>query len=434
VASQLEAADPSQSRTSVLDELDWRGKVADSTGRDALAAELAAGPLTLYCGFDPTAASLHLGHLVQLLTLRRFQLAGHRPIAVVGGATGLIGDPAFRATERVLNDVEVVAGWVDRIDEQVRPYLDFAGPNAALVANNLDWTAGLSAIELLRDIGRHFPVNRMLARESVRSRLDAGLSYTEFSYVLLQALDYLELYRRHGCRLQIGGSDQWGNITAGVELVRRVENVGVHALTTRLITKADGSKFGKTGTDTVWLDPAMTSPYAFYQFWLNTADADVVDYLKIFTFVTAAEIESLAGATSSRPAAREAQRRLAEEVTALVHGAPACREAAAAARALFGGGDLAAVEAGTLQAALSEAGLVELAGPWPPVEELFVRTGLAASRSAARRAIEQGGGYLNNARVADPAAVPTDADLLHGRFLVLRHGRRHVAGVVRVPG
>jgi tyrosyl-tRNA synthetase len=417
----------------VLVELAGRGVLAQCTEPAALAAELAAGPITLYCGFDPTAPSLHLGHLVQLLTLRRFQLAGHRPIAVVGGATGLIGDPSFRSTERALNDADVVAGWVRRIERQVRPFLSFDGPNAALVVDNLEWTAGLSAIALLRDVGRHFPVNRMLARQSVRTRLDAGLSYTEFSYVLLQALDYLELHRRHDCRLQVGGSDQWGNITAGVELVRRVDNTAVHALTTRLLTRADGTKFGKTAGGAIWLDPELTSPYAFYQFWLNTPDADVVDHLRTFTFLPAEELDALRIATLERPASRAAQRRLAEEVTTLVHGADEYRRAVEASRAVFGGGDLTAVDAGTLEAALAEAGLVELAWPWPSLDELFVAAGLAPSRSAARRAIEQGGGYVNNVRVSDPARVPGAEQLLHGRFLVLRHGRRHVAGLAR-PG
>jgi len=421
--------------TGLLDDLAWRGLIAQSTDLEALRAELAAGPVTLYCGFDPTAPSLHIGSLAQILPLRRFQLAGHRPIALVGGATGLVGDPSGKAAERALADAEVVASWVERLRAQIEPYLDFGGATAARIVNNLDWTASLTAIEFLRDLGKHFSVNRMLGKESVSARLEtAGISFTEFSYQVLQSYDYLELYRRHGCRLQTGGSDQWGNITAGVDLIRRVEGGSVHALTTPLVTKADGTKFGKTETGTIWLDPSMTSPYAFYQFWVNADDRDVVDYLKAFTFAPAAEIETLAAAVVERPAAREAQRRLAEQVTTLVHGAAECAQAVAASHALFGAGELSGLDAGTLAAALAETVTVEVGDPLPTVIDLLVASGLAPSRSAARRTVAEGGAYLNNARVTDPEAALTEADLLHGRWAVLRRGRREVAGVARGGG
>ena len=426
--------------THILDDLHWRGLVAQSTDEEALRAALDAGPVTLYVGFDPTAPSLHIGHLVQVLTARRLQQAGHRPIALVGGATGLIGDPK-ETGERTLNSPEVVAGWVGRLRGQIEPFLDFGdggSPPAAaagtdrppaLMVDNLDWTGPMSAIELLRDVGKHFSVNRMLDREAVAARLaGGGISYTEFSYVLLQSNDYLELYRRYDCRLQIGGSDQWGNITAGVDLVRRVTGSRVHALSTRLVTKADGTKFGKTEAGAVWLDPDLTSPYAFFQFWLNTDDRDVVDYLKFFSFRDRAEIEALAQSVASRPAAREAQRALAEELTTLVHGAAECARVVAASRALFGHGDLAELDRETLAAALAEVPRATVpAGGM--VSDLLAETGLAPSRSAARRTISEGGAYVNNTKVTDPAAVLRPEDLLHGRWVVLRRGRRHVAGV-----
>jgi tyrosyl-tRNA synthetase len=427
---------PSDASTShlsaVLDDLEWRGLVALSTDIDALRAALAEGPITYYCGFDPTAPSLHIGNLVQILTLRRLQLGGHRPLALVGGATGLIGDPK-PTSERQLNDLDVVAAWVDRIRAQIEPYLAFDGPNAAVVVNNLDWTAPLSAIDFLRDIGRHFRVNRMLAKEAVSARLEseAGISFTEFSYQILQGNDFRELYRRHGCVLQTGGSDQWGNLTAGTELVRRAEGVVVHALATPLITKADGTKFGKTEAGTVWLDPAMTSPYAFYQFWLNADDRDVVTYLKTFSFRSREQIEQLERETAERPQARAAQRALAEELTSLVHGADQLTQVQAASRALFGAGALEDLDEPTLAAALAEAPSVTLTGDAPSVVDLMAQA-LDLSKSDARRAVREGGAYLNNAKVTDEAAVPAQGDWLHGRFLVLRRGKRTVAVVERL--
>ncbi|HEU5157031.1 MAG TPA: tyrosine--tRNA ligase [Streptosporangiaceae bacterium] len=416
----------------ILDDLAWRGLLAQSTDPDDLRALLAAGPVTLYCGFDPTAPSLHVGSLVQLLTLRRFQQAGHRPIGLVGGATGLIGDPSGKSDERTLNSADVVASWVERIRRQVSRFLDFTDDRALLVSN-LDWTGPMSAIEFLRDIGKHFPVNRMLARETVKARLEtSGISYTEFSYVLLQSLDYLELYRRYGCRLQTGGSDQWGNLTAGVDLIRRVEGGSVHALTTPLVTRADGTKFGKTaGGENYWLDPELTSPYAFYQFWFNADDRDVVKYLKYFSFRSREEIEELEKETAERPAARAAQRALAAELTTLVHGQEECDRVIAASRALFGQGSLADLDERTLAAALAEVpgAAVPEGGQLPSVADLLAETGLVKSKSEARRAIAQGGAYLNNAKIAEPDAVPGAGDLLHGRFLVLRRGKRSVGGV-----
>ena len=417
--------------TAVLDDLQWRDLIALSTDLDALRGALAGGPITYYCGFDPTAPSLHIGNLVQILTLRRLQLGGHRPLALVGGATGLIGDPKPTA-ERQLNDTDVVAGWVERIRSQIEPFLSFDGRTAAVVVNNLDWTAPLSAIEFLRDVGRHFRVNKMLAKEAVSARLesDAGISFTEFSYQILQGNDFLELHRRYGCVLQTGGSDQWGNLTAGTELVRRALGVSVHAVATPLITKADGAKFGKTESGTVWLDPAMTSPYAFFQFWLNADDRDVVTYLKTFSFRSRAEIEELASATALHPHARAAQRALAEELTTLVHGEDQLTRVQAASAALFGGGALADLDEQTLTSALAEAPSVTLSGQAPPLVDLLAQ-GLSMSKSDARRAVREGGAYLNNNRLTDEAAVPAEQDWLHGRFLVLRKGKRSVAVVER---
>jgi tyrosyl-tRNA synthetase len=419
--------------TDILADLAWRDLIAQSTDLDELRALLAAGPVTLYCGFDPTAPSLHLGNLMQILTLRRFQQAGHRPIGLVGGATGLIGDPSGKSAERALNSAEVVASWVERIRGQVARYLDFGeGPTGALMVSNLDWTGPMSVIEFLRDIGKHFPVNRMLAREMVKTRLDStGLSYTEFSYVLLQSMDYLELYRRYGCRLQTGGSDQWGNLTAGVDLIRRADGGTAHALTTPLLTKADGTKFGKTaGGETYWLDPELTSPYAFYQFWLNADDRDVERFLKVFSFRSREEIEQLIKESEERPAARIAQRALAEEVTTLVHGAAECEQVITASRALFGQGALESLDERTLAAALAEVPRTTVpAGPFPTVADLLAETGLCKSKSEARRTIAQGGAYVNNQKVEAEDAVPAGSDLLHGRFLVLRRGKRSVGGV-----
>ncbi|MFD8595924.1 tyrosine--tRNA ligase [Kitasatospora sp. NPDC059646] len=415
--------------TDIVDELQWRGLIALSTDEDALRKAFADGPVTFYCGFDPTAPSLHLGNLVQILTMRRIQQAGNLPLGLVGGATGLIGDPKPTA-ERVLNDPETVAGWVERLRGQISRFLDFDGPYAARMVNNLDWTSGMSAISLLRDVGKYFRVNNMIAKEAVARRLnsDAGISYTEFSYQILQGMDYLELNRRYGCTLQTGGSDQWGNLTAGTDLIRKAESRSVHALATPLITKADGTKFGKTESGTVWLDPELTTPYAFYQFWLNADDRDVAKFLRIFSFRSREEIEQLERDTAERPAARLAQRALAEELTTLVHGAEQYERAVAASKALFGQGDLADLEPATLAAALAEvpkATVTELG----QLVDLLVESGLASSRSGARRTIKEGGAYLNNAKVTDEEAVATTDDLLHGRWLVLRRGKRNLAAV-----
>ncbi|MCQ0000075.1 tyrosine--tRNA ligase [Streptomyces sudanensis] len=416
--------------TDIVDELKWRGLFAQSTDEEALRGALAEGPVTFYCGFDPTAPSLHVGHLVQVLTMRRLQLAGHRPLALVGGATGQIGDPKPTA-ERTLNSPETVAAWVERVRSQIEPFLVFEGDNAATMVNNLDWIGGMSAIEFLRDVGKHFRVNRMLTKDSVARRLESeqGISYTEFSYQLLQGLDFLELYRRHGCVLQQGGSDQWGNLTAGLDLIHRLEpDARVHALATPLMTKADGTKFGKTEGGAVWLDPEMTTPYAFYQFWLNVDDRDVSRYMRILSFRSREELEELERVTEERPQARTAQRALAEELTTLVHGAEQCAAVVAASKALFGQGELAGLDEATLAAALSELPRAEVAAPGPVVD-LFAETGLAPSKSAARRTVKEGGAYVNNVKVtAEDAEVSAD-DLLHGRWLVLRRGKRNLAAV-----
>ena len=412
----------------VLDDLQARGLVAQSTDESAL-REALASPLTFYVGFDPTAPSLHVGNLLQLVTARRLQLAGHRPLLLVGGSTGLIGDPK-ESGERVMNTKETVADWVERIRGQCSRFVDLDGPAAATMVNNLDWTEGLSTLDFLRDIGKHFPVNRMLAREVVSSRLEKGISYTEFSYVLLQSLDYLELHRRHDCVLQTGGSDQWGNITAGVELVRRADGAGVHALATPLVTKADGTKFGKTESGTVWLDPALMSPYAFYQFWINAEDAQVSEYLKLFTFLPVDEIDALVADHQASPGQRSAQRRLAQEVTTLVHGANETDAAVLASSALFGRGDLAGLPEPTLAAALREAGAVDLpAGDQPTIVDALLAAGLVTSRSEARRAITDGGAYVNNERADDPELVLGEAETLHGSWVVLRRGKRTVGGI-----
>lgn len=412
---------------SVLDDLSARGLVAHSTDLDALREEMDAGPITYYVGFDPTAPSLHVGNLLQVLTARRLQLAGHRPILLVGGSTGLIGDPK-EAGERVMNTRETVAGWVERIREQVTRFVDLEGENGAILVNNLDWTGPMSTIDFLRDVGKHFPVNRMLARDVVASRLESGISYTEFSYVLLQSLDYLELFRRHGCVLQTGGSDQWGNITAGVELVRRTEGRRVHALATPLITKADGTKFGKTESGTVWLDRELMSPYAFYQSWIQAEDAKVGEYLRQFTFLPVEDVDALVAEHEQAPGRRLAQRRLAAEVTTLVHGADEVAAAELASTALFGRGELADLPEHTLAAALGEAGVARLA-PGSTLTDALLETGLVDSRSAARRAVQEGGAYVNNERVADADAALSSLPALHGSWLVLRRGKRRIAGV-----
>jgi tyrosyl-tRNA synthetase len=424
--------------TDIIDELTWRGLIAVSTDLDDLRKALDGGRVTLYGGFDPTAPGLHIGNLVLLLTMRRFQLAGHRPIGLVGGATGLIGDPSGKSAERVLNPREVVAGWVDRIRGEVGRFLDFeAGPSGALLVSNLDWTAELSALDFLRDIGKHFPVSQMLSREVVRARLEAGgITYTEFSYQILQANDYLELHRRHDCSLQLGGSDQWGNLVSGVDLIRRVTGDPVHALATPLITKPDGTKYGKTEGGAVWISPELMSPYAFYQFWLNRADAEVPGLLRVFTFRSRAEIEDLERASTERPAARAGQRVLAGDVTTLVHGENELARVQAASRALFGQGDLPELDAATLAAAIAEVphATVPAGAPLPPVIDLLAQAGLVKSKSEARRAVGEGGAYLNNVRVESEDAVPGPGDLLHGRFLILRRGKRTVGGVTVIPG
>jgi tyrosyl-tRNA synthetase len=414
----------------VLSELTWRGLVALSTDETALAEHLDADPVTFYVGFDPTAPSLHFGNLVQLMVARALQRAGHHPLLVVGGSTGLIGDPK-ETSERVLKPKETVAIWVESIRRQVERFVDFAGQNPARVVNNLDWTGPMPVLDFLRDIGKHFPVNRMLSRDVVRQRLEEGISYTEFSYVLLQAMDYLELFRNYGCTLQFGGSDQWGNITAGVELIRRVEAERVHAFATPLLTKADGTKFGKTETGTLWLDPAMTAPYAFHQYFLNVEDEKVIEYLKVFSERSRAEIEDLEQQTKEAPHLRAAQRALADDITDLVH-SKADREAAvAAADALFGRKDLRELSEPTLAAVVTEVGGVTLPAEngLPAIVDVLERSGVVSSKAAARRAIAEGGAYLNNARVEDPDALLTLDDLLHGRFAIVRRGKRTVGAV-----
>ncbi|WP_173142521.1 tyrosine--tRNA ligase [Kibdelosporangium persicum] len=416
----------------ILDELSWRGLIAQSTDLDALRRDLDSGPLTLYCGFDPTAPSLHAGNLVPLLGLSRFQKAGHRPIVLAGGATGMIGDPRDTG-ERTMNPLDVVAEWTERIRGQLERFVDFDdSPTGALVENNLTWTGDMPVTEFLRDVGKHFSVNVMLARETVKRRLDSdGMSYTEFSYLLLQSNDYLQLYRKHGCTLQIGGQDQWGNIVGGVDLVRKVEQKSVHALTAPLVTDSQGRKFGKsTGGGNVWLDPAMTSPYAWYQYFVNADDAEALKYLRMLTFVPRAEIEELTRQTEEKPQLRAAQKRLAQEFTDLVHGEKETRQVIAASQALFGRGELRELDAGTLDAAMAEVptGDVRLADQ-PTIVEVLVASGLVAGNGAARRTVGEGGAYVNNTRITSEDWRPTADDLLHGKWLVVRKGKRNTAGV-----
>jgi tyrosyl-tRNA synthetase len=416
----------------LVDDLQWRGLIQDSTDPGELRKALDDSSITFYVGFDPTAASLHVGHLVQVLTARRLQLAGHHPLLLVGGATGQIGDPR-ESSERTLNPPEVVAGWVQGIRDQLSPFLTYEGENPAYMVNNLDWTGPTSVIEFLRDVGKHFPVNKMLARDVVRNRLESGISFTEFSYQLLQANDFFQLHVRNDCDLQFGGSDQWGNITAGVDFVRRRGAGPVHAFTTPLVLKADGTKFGKSEGGATWLDPSMTSPYAFYQFWINADDRDVVTYLKYFSFKSRDELEELEKATADRPQARLAQRALAEEITALVHGEEEARQAVMASQALFGRGSLDELSAETLRSALGEAGLLSVRRELPAVGTLLKDSGLVSSANEARRTIAEGGAYVNNERITDGEAVPAASSLLHGRFLVLRRGKRTFAGVELLP-
>jgi tyrosyl-tRNA synthetase len=423
--------------SNIIDELRWRGLIAVHTDLDDLRDALDTGRVTFYAGFDPTGPGLHIGHLVLLLTMRRLQNAGHRPIGLVGGATGLIGDPSGKSTERVLNSREVVAGWVEQIRREISQYLDFTpGPDSALVVSNLDWTGQLSALDFLRDVGKHFPVNQMLSREVVKARLEAGgISFTEFSYQILQANDYLELHRRYDCSLQLGGSDQWGNLVSGVDLIRRVTGDSVHAFAIPLITKPDGTKYGKTEGDAVWLSADLMPPYAFYQFWINRTDAEMPGLLRVFSFRDRAQIEELVLESAARPAARVAQRALAEEMTILVHGAEELARVMTASEALFGHGDLQALDPRTLTAALAEVPSVTLkasevrANGFPSVADLMAACGIVNSKSAGRRAIAEGGAYLNNVKVTAQDAVPTESDLIDGRFLVLRRGKRTVGGI-----
>ena len=421
--------------TTIVDELTWRGLVAQSTDIEALQAAAVQPPLTVYAGFDPTAPSLHAGNLVPLLTLQRFQRAGHRPIVLAGGATGLIGDPR-EAGERTLNADDTVAAWSERIRGQLERFVDFDDTaTGAVVVNNLTWTKPLGAIEFLRDVGKHFSVNVMLDRDTIRRRLDGeGISYTEFSYMLLQANDYVELHQRYGCSLQIGGSDQWGNIIAGVRLVRQKLGATVHALTVPLVTAADGTKFGKsTGGGSLWLDPEMTSPYSWYQYFVNTADADVIRYLRWFTFLPAEDLAELEEVTATRPHERAAQRRLARELTSLVHGADATEAVEHASAALFGRGELDRLDESTLAAALRETSVAELPPGGPDtIVDLLVATGLSASKGAARRTIAEGGVSVNNVRIDSEEWVAESSHFLHGRWLVLRRGKRNIAGVQRV--
>ncbi|AIY18305.1 tyrosine--tRNA ligase [Pimelobacter simplex] len=414
----------------LLADLEWRGLLAESTDRDALRTALSEGSVRFYVGFDPTAPSLHMGNLVQIVTAMRLQRAGHTPYALVGGATGMIGDPRDSG-ERTLNSLDTVQEWTARVRGQIEPFLSFEGDNAATMVNNHDWTGGLSVIDFLRDVGKHFPVNRMLARETVKRRLESGISYTEFSYVLLQSMDFLTLYRQHGVTLQFGGSDQWGNLTGGVELIRRSDGGSAHAFATPLITKADGTKYGKTEGGALWLDPQMMPPYAFHQFWLNVEDEKAGELLRVFTFLPREEIEALEARHAEKPFLREAQKVLADEVTTLVHGAAETENAKAAAQALFGTGDVTALSAATLEAALGEAGTVDVdaAAGLPDVVELLTLTGLAKSKGEARRTVAEGGAYVNNVRVDDAEHVPAAADLIAGTWLVLRRGKKRFAGV-----
>ena len=416
----------------LIEDLRWRGLLAQTTDEKAL-VEALKKPTTLYVGFDPTAPSLHAGNLVVLLVLRRFQLAGHNPIALVGGATGLVGDPSGKNEERTLNSTEIVEGWVNRIRKQVSAFLDFDAPkNPAAVVNNLDWTSPLSAIEFLRDIGKHFSVNQMLSKDSVSARLEGGgISYTEFSYQVLQSYDFLELYRRNNCTLQVGGSDQWGNIVAGLDLIRRVEQGSGHALTVPLLMKADGTKFGKTAGGSVWLDPEMTSPYAFFQFWLNSDDKDVITFLKVFSFRSHEEIAELEKSHNENPGLREAHRALARELTSLVHSEETTQRVEAAARALFGQGELSELDEATLASALAELPRTTVSSKEeiPTWVDLLAATGVVDSKSAARRIVKEGGAYLNNVKISGEDFRPSKSDFLCGKYAVLRKGKRDLAAV-----
>ena len=417
---------------SLLEDLEWRGLIAQSTDRKELESALAK-PISLYLGVDPTAPSMHLGNLVVFLVLKRFQLAGHRPIALVGGATGLVGDPSGKNDERTLNEEKLVADWVAKIRKQVEKILDFKDKDtSAKLVNNLDWTKSVSALELLRDIGKHFSVNQMLAKDSVAARLSStGISYTEFSYQVLQAFDYLELYRRDQCKLQIGGSDQWGNIVAGLDLIRKVEGGSAHALTVPLLAKSDGSKFGKTASGAIWLEESMTSAYEFFQFWLNSDDADMPKLLKVFSMKSRAEIEELIEKVKTNPGAREAHRELAREMTTLIHGAGMAKSVEEAAKALFGQGEIGDLDLKTLDSALSQLPktIIKKGDPYPTWVDLLAATGVVESKSAARRIVKEGGGYMNNKKVESEDFTPSKTDLLHGKYLLLRKGKRDLAAV-----
>lgn len=417
--------------TNIIDELTWRGLINQSTDLDNL-REAAQAPITLYCGFDPTGPSLHAGHLVPLLMLRRFQEAGHTPIVLAGGATGMIGDPRD-VGERSMNSADTVKDWAERISGQLKRFVHFDGDNAANLVNNNDWTKDLGAIEFLRDIGKHFSLSTMLGRETVKRRLENdGISYTEFSYMLLQANDFVQLRREHDCILQIGGGDQWGNLVAGVDLNRRIDGAQTHALTVPLITDSEGKKFGKsTGGGSLWLDPEMTSPYTWYQYFVNTADADVIRYLRWFTFLDQEELARLEVEVEERPFKREAQRRLAQEMTDLVHGIEAREAVELASQALFGRAELADLDEATLAASVSETDVFEFSGE-TTIVDLLVGAGLADSKGAARRSIKEGGAYVNNVRIEDEAWAPAEDDFLHGSWLVLRRGKKNFAGAKRV--
>ena len=418
--------------SALLDDLQWRNSIAQTTDRSELETFLNGGSRALYLGVDPTAPSMHLGNLAAFTVLRRFQLAGHKPIALVGGATGLVGDPSGRNSERTLNEVEVVEEWVGKIRKQLESILDFNGKNSAVLANNLDWTKPVSAIQFLRDIGKHFSVNQMLARESVSARLEAGgISYTEFSYQVLQAFDFLELSRRNQCFIQIGGSDQWGNIVAGIDLIRRVEGKSAHALTLPLITKADGTKFGKTASGSIWLDPTMTSPYAFFQFFLNSDDRDVEQLLRSFSFKSHDELNALFDSLKTNPGAREAHRALAREVTSMIHGESTTVKVENAAKALFGQAEIRELDSETLESALSELPrtTIKRGESIPTWVDLIAASGVVDSKSAARRVVKEGGAYLNNEKISGEDFAPSENDLLHGRFMVLRKGKRDLAAV-----
>lgn len=428
--TELRAPENDPSFANVWQELKWRGLVQVSTDEAALEELLAGAPITYYCGFDPTAPSLHLGNLVQLLTMRRMQLAGHKPLGLVGGSTGLVGDPRPTA-ERTMNTKETVTEWVGFLQGQVQRFLSFEGDNAARMVNNLDWTEPMSVLDFLRDVGKYFRVGTMIKKDIVASRLnsDEGISYAEFSYQILQGMDYLELYRQYGCVLQQGGSDQWGNLTSGADLIRKVEGASVHALGTPLITNSDGTKFGKSEGNAIWLDAAMCSPFDMYQFWLNTADADVVDRLKVFTFLSRAEIAAIAESVDSKPQAREGQRTLAFQVTSLVHGVDATLKVIAASAALFGEGDLAALDEDTLASATRELPRSTAPAAGLTIVELLVAAELSNSNSAARRTVGEGGAYVNNVKITDPDAVLGGADALHGKYLLVRRGKRTLAMV-----